>query len=107
MPQGRKVGDPPAGYMGGYHRPTLVRDGDRWRLWFDYHIPGTFVSMGYAETTGDLLDASGWRVVRADDAPLIRDWPNACVVRAGELEYRYKTIRMMRHRLASDGSLAP
>lgn len=176
--QDGKVGDPPAGYMGGYHRPTLVRDGDRWMLWFDYCFPGTFVSMGYAETGGDLLDAAAWRIVRADDAPLIRDWPNTCVVRAGEWlysvsdapnyppniggegrmltlarsrdgldwevlghlepepgacshvpealvmgewlyifysykpivqpwDYRYKEIRMMRHRLGSDGALVP
>jgi hypothetical protein len=147
-------------------------------LWFDYYFPGTFVSMGYAETGGDLLDAAAWRIVRADDAPLIHDWPNTCVVRAGEWlysvsdapnyppniggegrmltlarsrdgldwevlghlepepgacshvpealvmdewlyifysykpivqpwDYRYKEIRMMRHRLGSDGALAP
>lgn len=176
--QGGKVGDPPAGYMGGYHRPALMRDEGRWRLWFDYFLPGTFVSMGYAENEGELLDASAWRVVRADDTPLLRDWPNPCVVRAGgwlysisdapyyppeiggegrmltlarsrdglewqvlghlkpepgacshvpealvmdgwlyifysykpivqPWDYRYKEIRMMRHRLADDGSLAP
>jgi len=82
-----KVGDPPPGYMGSYHRPALLREGNRWRLWFDYYLPGTFVSMGYAECDGDFLRAEDWRIEAFDEAPLLRDWPNACVVRAGEWLY--------------------
>lgn len=78
-----RIGDPPPAYFGGYHRPCLLRDGGRWRLWFDYFHPGTFVSMGLAECAGDFLDPSAWRVLRAGDRPLLRDWPNPCVVRAG------------------------
>jgi hypothetical protein len=79
-----KIGDPPPDYYGSYHRPSLLWDKGRWRLWFDYFVPGTFVSMGYAENEGDFLDPSSWQVVRAGDRPLIRDWPNPSVVRVGD-----------------------
>jgi len=172
-----KVGDPPPGHMGSYHRPALMYDSGRWRLWFDYYLPGTFLSLGVMENTAEFLRPEAWRLLRADQAPLLRNWPNACVVRAGKWlysfsdapyyppevggegrmltmarsgdgldwevlgylrpepeacshvpealvldgwlyvfyaykpivqpwDYRYKEIRMMRHRLADDGALA-
>lgn len=79
--QNGSVGQPPPGYLGSYHRPSLLWDGGRWRLWFDYFLPGTFVSMGVAECSGEFLDPAAWSVLRADEKPLIRDWPNTSVVR--------------------------
>ena len=77
------VGQPPTGHMGSYHRPSLLWDGGRWRLWFDYFLPGTFVSMGLAECDGEFLDPSAWRVLSAGEEPLLEDWPNTSVVRLG------------------------
>lgn len=77
-----QIGAAPEGHMGSYHRPSLMRDGDRWRIWFDYFLPGTFVSMGLAECGGDFLDPRAWEVARAGDEPLLRDWPNTSVVKS-------------------------
>lgn len=86
---GQGVGSPPAEYYGSYHRPSLLFDEGRWRLWFDYFVPGTFVSMGYAENHGAFLDPGGWQVLRAGKRPLLRDWPNPSVVRLGDRYYAF------------------
>ncbi len=73
----------PEGYQGSYHRPSLMYDDGRWKLWFDYMLPGTFVALGYAENRGDFLDPKQWRVLNCGDNPQLRDWPNASVVKIG------------------------
>ena len=82
---------PPAAsdYYGSYHRPSLLFDEGRWKLWFDYFHPGTFVSMGYAENTGDFMKPADWKILRADTAPLIKDWPNPSVVKANGTYYAF------------------
>jgi hypothetical protein len=74
----------PAGYHGGYHRPSLLFDRGRWRLWFDYYTPDSFLSMGYAENRGEFADPGQWRVLRNGRQPLLQDWPNPSVVRIDE-----------------------
>jgi hypothetical protein len=78
--QDGKVGPAPPDYYGSYHRPSLLFDQGKWRLWFDYFHPGTFLSMGYAENQGAFLNPADWRVVRAEQAPLLKDWPNPAVI---------------------------
>ncbi len=82
-----KIPPCPKGYYGAYHRPALLFDEGKWRLWFDYMYPGTFVSMGYAENQGDFMDPGQWRVARAAREPLLKDWPNTAVVRDGGTYY--------------------
>lgn len=72
---------PPPGFMGSYHRPSLMWFNRRWRCWFDYYLEGTFLSMGYAECAGDFMNPDDWSVIRANEQPLLRDWPNPCVTR--------------------------
>ncbi len=79
----------PDEYYGGYHRPSLMFDEGRWKLWFDYFHPGTFVSMGYAENRGDFRDSDDWTIVRAGKEPLIKDWPNPSVVRHKDTYYAF------------------
>jgi hypothetical protein len=75
---------------GMYHRPSLMRDGDRWRLWFDYWQDTDHgVCMGLAENDGDFLDPAAWHVVRAGDQPALANWVNPDVVKAGERYYSY------------------
>lgn len=78
-----KIGPPPPEYYGSYHRPSLLFDEGHWRLWFDYFHPGTFVSLGLAENQGDFMKASDWKVLRAGKEPLLKDWPNPAVAKAG------------------------
>jgi len=71
----------PKDYYGSYHRPSLLFDEGRWRMWFDYYLPGTFVSMGYAENAGDFMNPRDWKVLRAGASPLLKDWPNTAVIK--------------------------
>jgi hypothetical protein len=98
-----KIGAPPPAYQGSYHRPSLMWDEGRWRLWFDYFLPGTFVSMGYAENTGEFLDPDQWRVVRAGEEPLLRDWPNTSVVRVSDTYYAFSDAPGYGPDLGGDG----
>lgn len=76
--------------FGSYHRPTLLREGGRFRLWFDYWAGREKgLAMGYAENRGDFLNAHDWRVVRADDDPCLAQFPNPDVVRAGDLLHAF------------------
>lgn len=84
-----KIPHAPDGYYGSYHRPALMYDEGRWKLWFDYFVPGTFVSMGYAENRGDFADPSAWTILRADEQPLLRDWPNPSVVKVRGRYYAF------------------
>ena len=79
-----KIGPVPEEYYGSYHRPSLLFDEGRWRLWFDYFHPGTFLSLGNAENSSDFLNPLDWKVIRAEKEPLLRDWPNPAVIKINE-----------------------
>ncbi len=76
-------------WTGNYHRPSLMWDQGKWRLWFDYWWPATGVSMGYAENTGDFAAPGGFRLVRAGGNPLLPNWPNPEVVKVGNRFYSF------------------
>jgi len=95
----------PADYYGSYHRPALLYDAGRWRLWFDYFHPGTFVSLGCAENGGDFMDPAQWRVERAGKAPLLKDWPNTAVARDGDTYYAVSDAPGYAPELGGDGRL--
>lgn len=77
--------------MGGYHRPSLIWDEeeDKWKIWFDYFLPGTFVSMGYAVNNGEFMDPTHWQVLHADENPQLRDWPNPEIVKINNRYYSF------------------
>jgi hypothetical protein len=77
-------------WIGDYHRPCLLWDEGKWRLWFDYW--GTRkngVCMGYAENTGEFDAPRGFKIVRGGDEPLIVNWPNPEVVRIGNAYHSF------------------
>lgn len=75
---------------GTYHRPSLLWDGGRWRLWFDYWAGSAGgLAMGYAECHGDFLDAKSWKILHAGDKPLLPNWPNPEVVKVGQKYYSF------------------
>ena len=77
------------GWTGDFHRPSLMWDQGRWRLWFDYWHPTKGVCMGYAENTGDFRAPGGFHVVSDLAKPLIPNWPNPEVVRIGNRYYSF------------------
>jgi len=58
--------------IGDFHRPCLRWDNDRWRLWFDYWLPGQGVCMGCAENTGDFMAAGGFKIIHDLTKPLLQ-----------------------------------
>jgi hypothetical protein len=70
--------------IGDFHRPSLRWEG-KWRLWFDYSLPGRGVCMGYAENTDDFMKRGGFRIKHDLRKPLMEDWPNPEVIRIGEM----------------------
>jgi len=75
---------------GSYHRPSLMRDGGKWKLWFDYWAGGEKgLSMGYAENSGDFADPGEWRALRADDHPALQQFPNPDVVKTAGVYLAY------------------
>ncbi len=74
---------------GSYLRPSLMRDEGKWKLWFDYWIPGEGIALGYAENKGEFLDPSDWHVIRAGNHPCIKQFPNPDVVKVGDLYFAY------------------
>lgn len=73
---------------GMYHRPSLLFDQGTWRLWFDYWTKSG-VAMGYAEGAPNAFMRGSFKVVRADDAPLLEEWPNPAVIKVGS---RYRAF---------------
>ena len=83
-------GDPKTdAFMHGmYHRPSLLFDKGRWRLWFDYWTERG-VSMGYAESAEETFMEADFRVLRAGSEPLLPEWPNPAVIKVGKHYYSF------------------
>ncbi|MBP8131978.1 MAG: hypothetical protein KA184_20555 [Candidatus Hydrogenedentes bacterium] len=82
----------PGGYQhptGLYHRPSLLHEDGRFRLWFDSSVHGKPCMMLYAENTGDFMNPADWRILRGMDNPCIYEFPNPDVVRAGNVYFAY------------------
>lgn len=77
------------GWIGDYHRPSLMWDQGKWRLWFDYWHPHLGVCMAYAENTGDFTTPGGFRILSDLTKPLIPNWPNPEVIRIGDRYYSF------------------
>ena len=75
---------------GSYCRPSLMRDGNRWKLWFDYWNAQTkTVDMGYAENRGDFANPAHWKVIRAGNTPALGAFPNPDVVKVGRMYHAF------------------
>jgi hypothetical protein len=103
--------------IGDFHRPSLQWQDGKWKLWFDYWLPGKGVCMGYAENTGEFTDKNGFAIRHDLRKPLLQDWPNPEVIRVGHKylcfsdapgyptkpgESSWKT-RQLREAVSSDG----
>jgi len=73
---------------GTYHRPSIMYENNKFKIWFDYWTPrGT--AMGYAENQGDFLNAEDWKLIRIGENPCIWEFPNPDVVKVDNLYYAY------------------
>ncbi len=75
---------PEPGRIGDFHRPCLRFEKGRWRLWFDYWLPGKGVCVGYAEAKKDQFVQKGAFKIKHDlKKPVLEQWPNPEVVKVG------------------------
>ncbi len=74
-------GDTPETWIGDFHRPSLLWEDGKWRLWFDYWHPTLGLGMGYAINTGDFKQPGGFELQHDLRKPLLPNWPNPNVVR--------------------------
>lgn len=82
--------DTPADYYGGYHRPSLLFEDGKWRLWFDYYYPDAYgAAMGYAENDGDFLDPVDWVIEHAGHNYLLANWANPDVIAYDGVHYSF------------------
>jgi hypothetical protein len=92
----------PPNYYGAYHRPSLMLDDNKWKLWFDYYTPDSskWLCLGYAENTninnflnGNLtsppVGQSKWTVMRANNNPVLENWPNPNVIKINNKFYSF------------------
>ncbi len=81
--------NPEPGRIGDFHRPSLHWEDGRWRLWFDYWLPGKGVCMGYAENKGSFTEPGGFKIQHDPGKPLIENWPNPEVIRIGQTYHSF------------------
>lgn len=74
---------------GGYHRPSLMYDGGKWKMWFDYYHPGYFLVTGYAENSGNFMTKANWNVLRKDSNPVMKNWVNPSIAKVGTTYYAF------------------
>lgn len=74
---------------GSYHRPSLLHEDGKFKMWFDYWTTSGGVTMGYAENGGDFLNPNDWKLIRAGANPCLPQFPNPDVVRAGKFYFAY------------------
>jgi hypothetical protein len=80
-PEPRRIGD--------FHRPCLRWEAGKWRLWFDYWLPGKGVCMGYSENGGDFRAKGGFKITHDLRIPVLEEWPNPEMVRVGKTYHAF------------------
>ncbi|HOV34234.1 MAG TPA: hypothetical protein PLX23_12825 [Candidatus Hydrogenedens sp.] len=73
---------------GTYHRPSIMFEEGKFKIWFDYWTNrGT--AMGYAENQKDFLNAKDWKLIRVGENPCLWEFPNPDVVKVDKIYYAY------------------
>ncbi|MCX8064965.1 MAG: hypothetical protein N3G21_07310 [Candidatus Hydrogenedentes bacterium] len=85
---GRKEKEGDVVLYGTYHRPSIMYEGGKFKMWFDYWAPWG-ISMGYAENEKDFLKMEDWKLVRYGDNPCLKEFPNPDVVKVGNVYYAF------------------
>jgi len=89
---GRHESQRAADYYGVFHRPSLMLDEGKWRLWFDYwHPKPNACSMGLAEcpSGADPMNPDSWTIVHPLSKPLLINWPNPDIIKVDGTYYSF------------------
>jgi hypothetical protein len=78
-------------FLGLYHRPSILWDEGKWKMWFDYITANGKLSVGYAENEGDFMKRDDWHILYAGDKePLVPQYfANPDVIKIGETYFMY------------------
>jgi len=74
---------PAPGRIGDFHRPCLRREDGKWKLWFDYWLPGKGICMGYSENSGNFSKKNGFKIKHNLKKSVIENWPNPEIIKIG------------------------
>ena len=66
-----------------FHRPCLRWEDNKWKLWFDYWLPGKGICMGYSENSGTFSKKNGFKIKHDLKKPVIENWPNPEIIKIG------------------------
>lgn len=91
-------------FYGLYHRPSIMFDEGKWKIWFDY-IPGIDrvlinddgtqtaqtkgMSTGYAENKGDFMKKEDWTLIKGGKTPAIYEFTNPDIIKVKNTYYAY------------------
>lgn len=83
-------GQPPMkkdGYMhefGSYHRPSLMVEDDKFKLWIDAYEKNSF-NMLYAENNANFMASDNWKILRGMGNSALINFPNPDIVKVEDL----------------------
>ena len=70
--------------FGSYHRPSLIFEDGKFKLWFDAYVKDNFHTL-YAENSENFMVKNDWNIKRGMAKPALKNFPNPDVVKIEEL----------------------
>ncbi len=70
--------------IGDFHRPCLRWENGKWKLWFDYWLPGKGICMGYSENRENFAKKNGFKISHDLKLPVMENWPNPEIIKIGD-----------------------
>jgi hypothetical protein len=80
-PEDRADPIPNASRIGDFNRPCLKWENNRWKMWFDYWIPGKGCCLGYSENAEAFSRPGAFKVQHSLDKPQMTNWVNPEVIK--------------------------
>jgi len=70
--------------LGSYHRPSLMVEDDKFKIWFDGYVKNSF-DMLYGENDSNFMDNNDWKIIRGMDNQALISFPNPDIVKIEDL----------------------
>lgn len=70
--------------LGSYHRPSLMIEDGKFKIWFDAYVKNGF-DMLYAENSANFMDQNDWKIVRGMNNQALISFPNPDIVKVEDL----------------------
>jgi len=80
-------------FNGYFHRPSIIWDEGKRKMWFDI----SYRDMGYAENTGDFMDPNDWKVLRDRTNLSLGNFPNPEVIKIDGRYYAFADPDVVAH----------